>query len=200
MPDQYPSEVVMTPAASPGRCSGMSLEAGALSLPVVKETVGSHDSLGTWGGCCQGVGVLLSALRSSHQRRRPSLSRWSLLGRLSIGGWCCRGEPGTRANPYPRGQKAMVEKFSISVVGVDANAWPRLKRASSDSVAPRLGMTYVLVMIGAKNEGRTESIPLLNGVPAAISATQTGSTAHLQGAVQYRRTSRVFPASHRGAR
>ena len=47
--------------------------------------------------------------------------------------------PGTRVNPYPRGQRATIEKFAISVVAVDTNAWPRLEKLSPRNVAPRPG-------------------------------------------------------------
>ncbi len=107
------------------------------------------------------------------------------------------GSPGTRANPYPRGQKALVEKFAISVVGVDTNAWPKLRRASPRNVAPALGTTYVLVTMRAKNQGRDEGIPLVDGMPTQ-SAAPTGFTARSKGAARSQTTSRISPESRRG--
>src|SRR5262245_32395035 len=64
------------------------------------------------------------------------------------------GLPGTRTNPHPLGHTAAIEKFAVTVVAVNPNAWARLQKISPHE-RPVYGTTYVLVTLRAKNDGRT---------------------------------------------
>jgi hypothetical protein len=78
---------------------------------------------------------------------------------------------GTRANPYPKGEAAKIDGFTIRVARVNTNAAARLQRASRRNHPPPPGVSFVLVTINATNRGKTASIPLVNGVPEAIGRT-----------------------------
>ncbi len=72
--------------------------------------------------------------------------------------------PGSRDDPYPVGAVVKMDGFTVRVVSVDPDAWPRIRSGDPSNSPPQAGAAYVLVTIRATNHGDSPGIPFVNGL------------------------------------